>query len=564
LRDYVGFSDKPVNQNSDEEIHKTVRISLHFSEMSQLAITNGMIWDGIHTPFLGTLVCSDRIISIHRGTNMSIPDCATILDAKGGSVIPAFTDVHQHFSASVLQRSSKFVLLDGAHSLAEAVSTLITRSQTTAADEWIVGVQLNHNQFTERRLPTRDDLDAIPNPVLVTHSCGHNYFINSRAIDKVGESSFAGIPGVGRDSNGRMTGVLEDGADAPLRPHFTSFCEGCVDDWMGCSRGALELGIAEVHAISADIVLAEENVRAYETLRDSGKLGVRIRVYLTDLDDTKPVVEDDWLSYGGHKIFVDGAFGGRTAAMRHPFGDVDRIGILRYTDEKLYETIKKTFEHGVQLMAHVVGDRGLDQLLSVLERLKSEGVTSDWPVKLVHCELCHPDQVARIARLGAFCDMQPGQLISEASFLPAAIGLDRMQHCFPFRSLIDAGVTVVGSSDAPVDPADPMIGIHAAVVRHSSMNLDERISLHEALQMYTINAQKLIKNDDKKGLLKVGLLADITVFQDDLFAVAPECLADCKVAATIVNGQIAYGCVKGKNNDGGITMGRMSGVIVSA
>jgi predicted amidohydrolase YtcJ len=530
--------------------------------MSQLVITNGMIWDGTNSPFLGTIVCNDRIISVHHGVDISIPDGAEILDAKGGSVIPAFTDVHQHFSASANWRSSKIIHLDSARSVAEAVNTLVKRSQTTAPDEWIVAVQLNHNQFADRTLPTRADLDAISNPVLITHQCGHTYFINSRAIEKVGESKFTGLAGVHRDSSGRMTGVLEDGADAPLHPYFTNFCDGCVDDWSTGAREALAVGIAEVHAISADVVLAQENVHAYETLRDSGKLGVRIRVYLTDLEETKPIGDDNWLSYGGHKIFVDGAFGGRTAAMREPFGDADRIGVLRYTDEKLYETIKKTFEHGAQLMAHVIGDRGLDQLLSVLERLKSEGVRSDWPVKLVHCELCHPDQVERIARLGAFCDMQPGQLTSEASFLPAAIGLERMQHCFPFRSLIDAGVTVVGSSDEPVDPQNPMIGIHAAVVRHPSMNFAERISLHEALQMYTINAQKLIKNDHRKGFLKAGFIADITVFQDDLFAVAPENLADCKVAATIVNGEIAYECVKGKRDNDWSSNEKMSGLIV--
>jgi predicted amidohydrolase YtcJ len=518
--------------------------------MNQIVITNGMIWDGINEPFIGTLICNKQIISIHHGTDVEIPDGASILDANGGSVIPAFTDVHHHFSASAHQRSSKFVWLDSARSLEQAVNTLITRSQTTAADEWIVGIQLNHNQFTtDRRVPTRTDLDAIPNPVLITHQCGHCYFVNSRAIEKVGHDKWDGIAGVCRDSDGRMTGVLDDGADAPLRPLFTNFCGDCLDNWCTCANEALEFGIAEVHAISADAILAGENVHAYETLRDSGKLGVRIRVYLTELDEKRPVVEDDWLSYGGHKIFVDGAFGGRTAAMREPFGDADRIGMLRYTDEKLYETIKKTFEQGVQLMAHVIGDRGLDQLLSVLERLESEGVRSDWPVKLVHCELCHPDQVERIARLGAFCDMQPGQLTSEASFLPDVIGFDRMQHCFPLRSLMDAGVTVAGSSDAPVDPENPMIGIHAAVVRHPAMNPAEKISLHEALQMYTINAQKLIKNDDRKGLLKVGFMADITIFQDDLFAVAPGNLGDCKVAATIVEGRIAYECVQGKRNN---------------
>jgi predicted amidohydrolase YtcJ len=198
------------------------------------------------------------------------------------------------------------------------------------------------------------------------------------------------------------------------------------------------------------------------------------------------------------------------------------------------------FEAGEQIMAHVIGDRGLDQLLSVLERLESEGVRSDWPVKLTHCELCHPDQVKRIARLGAFCDVQPAELVGEAEYLPYILGTERMQHCFPFRSLVDAGVVCAGSSDAPVDSANPLIGIRAAVVRHPLMNVDERISLNDALKMYTINAQKLVRNDHQKGLLLPGYIADVAVFQEDLFDVSPDALTQCQVAATIVDGRVAY------------------------
>jgi predicted amidohydrolase YtcJ len=498
-----------------------------------------MIWDGIQKPFLGTLTCTSRITSITPGAPLSLPSDCQLLDAKGGSVIPAFTDVHQHFSASSHKNSSKFVLLQNAQSLSEAINLLL-RSEIAKLGDWIVGFSLNHNQFPDPKLPTGSDFDVIPNPVLISHQCGHTYFINSLAISKVGASNFANLDGVHRDSKGRMTGVLDDGADAPLRPFFTNFHDDCPDDWIRCMKETLSFGIAEVHAISADVVLAGEAVHIYEKLRNEGKLGLRVRLYLTEIEDGRNLKEDEWLSYGGHKIFVDGAFGGRTAAMKKPFIDVNTTGILRYTDEELYEDIRHTFVSGVQLMVHVIGDRGMDQILNMLERLNSEGIRSGCPIKLTHCELCYPDQIRRIAKLDAFCDVQPNQIISEGSFLPNAIGSERMKHCFPFRSMIDEGVTIVGSSDAPVDPDNPLIGIHGAVIRHPEMNLEERITLNEALKMSTINAQKLIKNDHNKGLLKSGYVADITVFKEDLFAVEPENLLNCKVAATIVNGKIAY------------------------
>jgi predicted amidohydrolase YtcJ len=131
--------------------------------------------------------------------------------------------------------------------------------------------------------------------------------------------------------------------------------------------------------------------------------------------------------------------------------------------------------------------------------------------------------------------MQPYHLLSDARYLTTAIGKERLDCCIPLASLIKAG-----GSDAPVEPYDPMMGIHAAVVRGPGLNDAERISLDDALRLYTVNAQKVIKNDHQKGLLRPGYLADIAVFEDDLFAVEPENLWQCKVAATIVNGVVRY------------------------
>jgi predicted amidohydrolase YtcJ len=191
-------------------------------------------------------------------------------------------------------------------------------------------------------------------------------------------------------------------------------------------------------------------------------------------------------------------------------------------------------------MAHVIGDAALDQILNVLERLRAEKIESAWPVKLTHVQMCRPDQVERIARLGVCCDVQPCHLLSDAQFLPAALGQERFNWCLPLASLCRAGVVLTGGSDARVELHDPLLALHAALVRGPGFNDPERIALHEALKLYTINAQKIVKNDHRKGLLKPRYLADIVVFAEDLFAVAPEDLPSCKVAATIVSGRVAY------------------------
>jgi predicted amidohydrolase YtcJ len=463
------------------------------------------------------------------------------LDAKGGSVIPAFTDCHFHFSSLV--RTSKFIILTETKSLHEVLALIENHAKTAPPDELIIATRFNHNVWSPPVLPTRADLDRFRHPVVIRHITGHTHVVNTRVLQIIGESAFDGLDGAVRDSAGRLTGILHDAAHDPVRL-WAGRLHNCCDDWLPAIAKVLEVGIGEVHTIDPAVMNQEEPIAVYQQLHDEGKLSVRFRLYYTE----RPAYPfslmsgfgNEWLAYGGRKIFVDGALGSRSAAMREPYCDTGGKGILRFKDEELYETIKESFVSGLQVMAHVIGDRGLDQILAVLERLKSEGIESTWPVKLTHVQICRPDQIPRIARLGAFCDVQPYHLVSDAKYLVAAIGTERFDCCIPLASLMKSGITVSGGSDAPVEPFEPIKAIHAAVVRGPGFNDAERISLDEALKIYTINAQKLIKNEQRKGLLKPGYLADIAVFEEDLFTIEPENLIQCKVAATIVNGVIRY------------------------
>jgi predicted amidohydrolase YtcJ len=196
-----------------------------------------------------------------------------------------------------------------------------------------MGVKLNHNLWSERTLPTAADLDRIPNPVLIQHVCAHTHVVNSRAIAVIGEASFSGIPGVIRDSEGRMTGVLEEEeAHVPVRRYVEELPDD-AEDWVPILERVLAEGIGEIHAVGPGIVFMREPIRVYEELRAAGKLPIRFRFYFNEWQAFEGA--DDWLAYQGHKIFIDGALGGRTAALREPFGDVDRKGVLIHTDEEL-------------------------------------------------------------------------------------------------------------------------------------------------------------------------------------------------------------------------------------
>jgi predicted amidohydrolase YtcJ len=310
----------------------------------------------------------------------------------------------------------------------------------TPSGDWIIGTTLNHSKFAVLTLPTRADLNAVPNPVLITHQCGHSFFVISLAIASFDECQFSNLERVGRNNTRRMMGVLQNGAEAPLLYHLEKLDDDCTVNCLRAIHSVVNLGIAEIGAIAAAIVLTQAPVHVCKSLRDAGQLSVCIRLCLTERPDGHHIDDNEWLSYGGHKIFVDEVFGERMPVMQELFNDTNRRGILRSMDGEFSECLKESFDCGLQIIMHVIGERGLDKLLGALERLASEGVRSDWPMKLMYCELCYPEQVDRIR---ASCNVQPEQLTSKMLFLPAAIGEERMQHCFPFCSIIDAGVTIV-------------------------------------------------------------------------------------------------------------------------
>jgi predicted amidohydrolase YtcJ len=271
-----------------------------------------------------------------------------------------FTDVHQHFSACAHKVSPKFVHLDGVNSLAEMINLLITCSQMTSPGDWIIGTTLNHSQFAFLTLLTHADLDAVPNPVLVTHQCGHSFFVISLVVAFFDERQFSNLERIGCDNTRRMIGVLQNGADVPLLYHLEKPDDDCTVNWLRAMHSVVNLGIAEVGAIAAAIVLTQAPVYVCKSLRDTGQLSVRICLCLTERPDGRRINDNERLSYGGHKIFVNEAFSGRTMAMRKLFNDANRRGILRSMDDEFSECLKERFDCGLQIMVHIIGECGFD------------------------------------------------------------------------------------------------------------------------------------------------------------------------------------------------------------
>ncbi|HPJ27207.1 MAG TPA: amidohydrolase family protein, partial [Synergistaceae bacterium] len=287
----------------------------------------------------------------------------------------------------------------------------------------------------------------------------------------------------------------------------------------------------------------------YEILHRQGKLPLRIVGYYDDMPNI-PVTSgfgNFWVRYGGCKLYLDGSLGGGTAALTEPYADRPGTGTLLYSDAQLTELLREMGERYLQPQIHAIGDAAIDQLIRCVRKVKQEGVAWPYPVKASHLQVCRPDQVQQLGELEIAGDVQPHQLVSDVHMAPARLGEKRKDWCFPFRSMINAGVLLVGSSDCPVEPIDPLLSIRGALVRQNpegypreGWNPAEKISLEEALAMYTRNPARLTGRDDKKGSLRQGYRADITVLDKDLSSLEPDELPGVKTRAVLVNGTVRY------------------------
>ncbi len=526
--------------------------------MKRVRIINGNIWNGLgQAPFMGSLLLEKGIIrEVRPQKNVENPKDfpEEVVDARGGTVIPAFTDSHFHCSAYARQKLG--VNLSETHSLEEAVQLLRKASQERDPKEWIYGIGLNENNWDIPRLPQGKDFKDIPQPLLIMRICCHIHIANPKAMEEIGPMG-PEIPGVCRDSHGNPTGVFEENAARRANELFEQSLrqDGKFYKALGETfRECLSLGIGEIHPIGAGGIGLSEDLRDYQNFRDQGKLPLRT-VFYFDGFPTLPIssgLGDPWIAYGGLKLFLDGSLGGRTAALSEPYTDGKGRGVLLYTHEALEEVCAKAAGRDLQVMVHAIGDRAVSQLLDVLESLKDKGIVWKYPFKATHMEVCSPKNVQRAGKLGLFCDMQPHQIASDAVMAPRRLGAERSLWVSPMKSLMEAGATLVGTSDCPVEPLNPLSGIWAALARTSpegfppgGWNPRERLNLDEALSMYTCNPAKLTLRHSWKGTLAPGQGADITVFSENLMDKPLEEIKECTVQTTLVDGVVRFDREKG-------------------
>lgn len=386
--------------------------------------------------------------------------------------------------------------LMSASSLEEVLSRVASRAETVPGP--VIGQRLNDEGIREGRLPTASDLDdALPDrPVLLYRYCGHIAVANSKTLELAGVDADTPDPDGGsfdRDRGGAPNGILRETAVQSVSEALAHLIPPPSDESiLGALATLPEMGLGSV----TGIVSAGESIWCgipdeVETLcRLASDLPVDIEVLVITNDrarlaEAKRQIDaaEGRIRFHGWKDFVDGSLGGHTAAMYEPYADrPDTRGMIRFHPERARAMAKTTLDLGGVAAIHAIGDRANDLVLDVFEDLIYDGADPR-RLRVEHASILTDPTVARMAALGVVASVQPAFLASEEDWLVKRLGPERMARAYPFRSLAEAGVPLLGGSDSPVELPHPDVGINAAVERHG-INPDEALTREQAEQMF--------------------------------------------------------------------------------
>jgi len=510
----------------------------------------------------GRIVATGAADEVRR---LAGPDTQTI-DLKGRTTIPGLTDTHVHLSE---KGTAEMELVDcrdfyvGVDSIADILEQLGKAAGGAPKGSWIVahGSPMQDFRIKDKRFPDKRDLDrACPdNPVSISFGA-HVTIGNSKALAAAKITRDTADPAGGHikhdPQTGEPTGELHERAQLILKkvaPEFNylQLKDGIVFALNQC----LERGVTTVH----DIVRSGEPVRAYQEILKEGRMHARVSILprvIESMIESKSLIElglitgfgNEWLRVGGVKMSIDGGITGRNACFYDPYEDDEHNhGIIRIQQDELNETVRRCHNAGLRCCVHAIGDRAFDMALSAYENAIEKSPRKDHRHRIEHMGnwLATQERMERMVRSSiiAIPNIAIGYYVGDA--ILDCVGEKRLTKAFPFRTLLKNGVIIAGGSDSPgYWPVDPLRDIAACVSRKMRWGdvwvPEERISASEAFAMHTTTAAWVGFEENDKGTLEVGKLADIAVLAEDPFEIQPERIKDLKVEMTIVGGEIKY------------------------
>ncbi|MGB7394438.1 MAG: amidohydrolase [Pricia sp.] len=521
-------------------------------------VYNAAIWTGNgDTPQAKAMAISgdtileigeDEIVMKWKGEN------TILIDAKGHFVTPGFIDTHVHLISGGLSLSN-INLRDAA--TPEAFSKRIADyAKNLEPGSWVLEGNWDHTLWGGE-LPNKNWIDehTQENPVVVGRLDGHMILANSAALEIAGiDKNTPEVSGgeIVRNEDGTPTGILKDNA---MDLMFSKMPDMSETEKETTFKTAMEYllsnGVTSVHDVNG-LSSSSGSYGPAQKLRKAGELALRIYAikplrHWKELADTQ-YEDDKWLKTGGLKGFVDGSLGSHTAAFKESYTDQpDDKGFFINSEEDLYGWISEADKADLQILVHAIGDRAIHSLLNIYERIIEQNGKKDRRLRIEHAQHIAPEDIKRFADLGVIASMQPYHAIDDGRWAEQLIGPQRIKTTYAFKSLIDAKATVVFGSDWAVAPATPLEGLYAAVTRRTLDDKnpngwvpEQKITVQQALTAYTKDAAYASFEENIKGTLEKGKLADFVIIDKDLTQIDPDNIKDAKVLQTFVGGKKVF------------------------
>jgi predicted amidohydrolase YtcJ len=505
-------------------------------------------------------VLGDRIVAVGSAAEVAAwrGPATQVLDAGGRLVLPGFNDSHVHF----IEGSSSLteVQLKNATSPQDFARRIGDFARALPAGEWITGGNWDDQSFATPVLPTRRDIDALTpdHPVFVSRYDGHMALANSLALKLAGvDRNTPDVPGgvIVRDADGEPTGLLKDAAMnhvLKVIPPLTR--ERRLRFIRAGLAHAASLGVTSVQHMSADFA----DIAAYAELAERGEL--TLRVYAAPLETqwqdlarigVRRAFGTPYLRLGAVKGFADGSLGSTTAYFYEPYLDAPETrGILSeelHPIEAMRERMVAADKAGLQLCIHAIGDHGIATILDLFEDVVKANGPRDRRFRIEHAQHMAAKDFDRFARLGVIASMQPYHAIDDGRWAENRIGPDRARRTYAFRTFLDHGVRLAFGTDWYVAPLNPLESIYAAVTRATldgkhpqGWQPQEKLTVAETVEAYTLGSAYAEFQDEVKGSITPGKLADMVILSEDIFRIPPAAIKDVKVVTTIVGGKVVY------------------------
>ena len=493
-----------------------------------------------------------------------------VIDLEGGLAVPGFIEGHGHFLG--LGQALTQLDLRPARCWDDAVAMVADAARSARPGQWLLGRGWHQDKWDEapspcvEGLPLHDALSAAAprNPVLLRHACGHSLLANALAMEAAEVTPRTPDPPGGRilrDASGCPTGAfLEAAMDIVAKAHRRLLDARTPREKEAERRRLVDLttrtclanGITTFHDAGASF----ESIALYRKLAVNGELGLRLWVMMGEGDEAirQRLPAARCVGHGAGRLtvraikrFADGAFGSRTAWMLEPYtGRGDDAGIPCSGLHDLADTALLAIENDLQLCVHAIGDRANREVLDIFAAaFQAHPHKTDLRWRIEHAQHLHPDDVPRFARLGVVAAMQGSHCTCDGPALPAALGEHRAtQRAYVWQSLLKAGAVVINGTDAPVEDVSPITSFHASVSRRmadgSVFAPEQRMTRWQALCSYTLAAAYAGFEEQAKGSLEPGKLADIAVLSRDILTVPEEEIPATEVLLTILGGRIAF------------------------